>query len=169
MKTPPCIPLPRWCQPRADQGFVARLATWKSSGRNRNGRKKEERPGRRSNAEITPTRLESGLSGQCMVPRRGLEPPRFYPLVPETSASTNSATWARARPSGRGANLTGRAFACQRGRRCESGARGSAVADGIAQGHVAVRIAGMVDPSVDPCRTVCRPEPALAHGRRSRF
>ena len=27
-----------------------------------------------------------------LVPGRGLEPPRSYPLVPETSASTNSAT-----------------------------------------------------------------------------
>ena len=29
-----------------------------------------------------------------LVPKRGLEPPRLSALVPETSASTNSATWA---------------------------------------------------------------------------
>jgi hypothetical protein len=29
-----------------------------------------------------------------LVPRKGLEPSRLAALVPETSASTNSATWA---------------------------------------------------------------------------
>src|SRR6185312_13231554 len=36
------------------------------------------------------------MAGDSLVPRRGLEPPRLAALVPETSASTNSATWAGA-------------------------------------------------------------------------
>jgi hypothetical protein len=36
----------------------------------------------------------SWLSSANLVPRRGLEPPHLAALVPETSASTNFATWA---------------------------------------------------------------------------
>jgi hypothetical protein len=47
-----------------------------------------------------------------MVPGRGLEPPRCYPLVPETSASTNSAT--RAGEEGRAMYARGRELSIER-------------------------------------------------------
>ena len=47
-----------------------------------------------------------------MVPGRGLEPPRCYSLVPETSASTNSAT--RAGEEGRAMYARGRELSIER-------------------------------------------------------
>ena len=52
--------------------------------------KPPKRPGRLGNQSNIGIKLLKRK--ELLVPGRGLEPPRCYPLVPETSASTNSAT-----------------------------------------------------------------------------
>ena len=51
--------------------------------------------GANDSQETGMTMIDEVTIREDSVRRRGLEPLRFYPLVPETSASANSATFAR--------------------------------------------------------------------------
>ena len=69
--------LPEWIYPEV---FCNELA-W--AGRNKNSRTGKEK-----------SQFKELAFPRNLVPRRGLEPPHLAALVPETSASTNFATWA---------------------------------------------------------------------------
>jgi hypothetical protein len=56
---------------------------------------RQKTPGQQKTSQKRGLEFRPWMLPDCtMVPKRGLEPPRFYPPVPETGASTNSATWA---------------------------------------------------------------------------
>ena len=69
------------------QELGARLDAGRRRTRHRG--EKRKRPRKRASGEACCVVVPVGV-----VPRRGLEPPRCYPPVPETGASTNSAIWA---------------------------------------------------------------------------
>ena len=100
---------PRWCRvawsgPADRRSFALRGRTaCLGQSRDLRGRGAGERDQQNDQRGVShPRRLTRAARGGIgpsadLVPGRGLEPPRCYPLVPETSASTNSATRAGAK------------------------------------------------------------------------
>jgi hypothetical protein len=86
-------------RPRAKRLFVPerRLATPRAFMARRSILKRTAKSLRRSRKSRRPATIILLIIKKLLVPRRGLEPPRIAPLVPETSASTSSATWAGGR------------------------------------------------------------------------
>ncbi len=80
---------------------IIRLGWRPSSSEQEPGHARTQDPYSTSRAAKPPLNVLKYNDKVLMVPGRGLEPPRCYPLVPETSASTNSATRAMSAGSGR--------------------------------------------------------------------
>src|SRR4029077_10853138 len=84
----------------------------------RRGAKNNETPRKAYHRARNGARIKSQTGSNLLklhkklVPGRGLEPPRCYSLVPETSASTNSAT--RAGEEGRAMYARGRELSIER-------------------------------------------------------